>query len=391
MLKGFEYMARYNTSYLQSYPDQPSPWVPDVIQRLDRTGRWFTKAVNPGYEADQSRVTRGNFQTRPVYEQAAAHFTVRMGLTTEALWTVRSRDLAIDRWGYEPNGWSLDHPGFGAVTFRRPPLAAGDPVSGFANGVPQFKLPAAPAAIEAEDFDHFPGSGQGRTYQDLTPANSGGQYRAGELVDIEAAPGGHAVADIGAGEWLSYTLHAPAAGNYALTVRYAAANGNGRIRFAFGGEDKTGDIALPFGGSHSTGMSDWKDFVVDTVALSAGVQNMRLFAGGADNAYKLDRITVAAPGQQVSIRSSGGLARGTVNGNRFTLDMPMSFTGSLRMALFDPNGARVREFRHARRAGEPAPSIDLTGVPPGRYLVEISRESEAGAAPRTLLRTIVKQ
>ena len=50
LLKGFEFMSKYNTSYVASFPDQPAPWEPDnVIQRYDRTGRWFSKKVSPYY------------------------------------------------------------------------------------------------------------------------------------------------------------------------------------------------------------------------------------------------------------------------------------------------------------------------------------------------------
>ena len=52
LLKGFEFMSKYNTSYVASFPDQPTPWEPDnVIQRFDRTGRWFSKQVSPYFES----------------------------------------------------------------------------------------------------------------------------------------------------------------------------------------------------------------------------------------------------------------------------------------------------------------------------------------------------
>ena len=55
LLKGFEFMSKYNTSYVASFPDQPTPWEPDnVIQRYDRTGRWFSKKVSPYFEANTS-------------------------------------------------------------------------------------------------------------------------------------------------------------------------------------------------------------------------------------------------------------------------------------------------------------------------------------------------
>ena len=142
LLKGFEFTSRYNTSYEKAFDDQPTPWEPDnFIQRIDRTGRWFSKTMNPYYESDFERVSRGNFEDRPIYEQAWAHFQGRMGLGGQATWTKRGRDTAIELYGLEQNGWSLDHPGWGGLTFRRPNFAAGDPLSGFTDdGTPQLPI-----------------------------------------------------------------------------------------------------------------------------------------------------------------------------------------------------------------------------------------------------------
>ncbi len=124
LLKAFEFGARYNTSYLKSYPDQLSPWNPtygngEFIQRMDRTGRWRSKGINPYFENNFTNISRGKFPgKRPVFELAYAHFE-RMGKGSEAVWTKRARDLAIDSVGYEKTGFSLDSPGWGALCFRR--------------------------------------------------------------------------------------------------------------------------------------------------------------------------------------------------------------------------------------------------------------------------------
>ena len=119
------------------------------------------------FEAN-SNLSRGNFAgSRPVYEQAVAHFKVRMGLGDEALWTERGRDTAIAGSGYEKAGNNtLDQPGWGALTFRRPAFMAGDPISGFENGLPVYSMNVLPANIEAENYDHFPTDGEGHTYHD---------------------------------------------------------------------------------------------------------------------------------------------------------------------------------------------------------------------------------
>ena len=114
----------------------------------------------------------------PVFEQPLAHYRTRMGASSEAvLWTARARDVAVERSGYEDVGFNLDHPGFGALTFRRPEGCAGDPISGFSEGVPVFAMNVLPGTIEAEHYDHFPVRGEARTYHDLSPGNAAGLYR----------------------------------------------------------------------------------------------------------------------------------------------------------------------------------------------------------------------
>lgn len=294
LMKGFEFTARYNTSYLQSYPDQPTPWEPTVasgefIERLDRTGRWYSKKINPYNGTDYTRTTRGDFPgKRPAFEQGVAHFQVRMG--DQALWTERARDVAIAQSGYEKTGWEQDHPGWGALCFRRPDGCAGDPISGFSNGLPVFQIPVIPATIQAVNFDYFPVNGNGRTYYDVTSGNAWGRYRADEDVDIEVcSEGGYAVTDMQDGEWLSYTVYVPASGAYKINIRYAAAADSGKIKFAFNGSEVTGQVALPATG----GFTNWSDYSVSgSVPLTKGVQSMRISVSGTSNAYKLKSMTI---------------------------------------------------------------------------------------------------
>lgn len=292
LLKGYEFMSKYNTSYVASFPDQPTPWEPDnIIQRFDRTGRWFSKQVSPYFEAN-TNLSRGNFAgSRPVYEQAVAHFNVRMGMKDEALWTERGRDTAIALSGYEKAGNNtLDQPGWGALTFRRPALMSGDPISGFENGLPVYSMNVLPRNIEAENYDHFPKDGEGHTYHDLTTDNSGGKYR-NDSVDIQSdGASGYALTDLASGEWITYSVYVPVTGTYRIHVRYAAATEGGAIRFAFNGLDSTNDVALQSTG----GAADWKTYTVDdNVPLTAGVQVMRVFIGGDSKGFNLDRITVS--------------------------------------------------------------------------------------------------
>lgn len=290
LLKAFEFASKYNTSYIASFPDQPEPWEPtDFIQRLDRTGRWFSKKINPYIGKDFDRVSRGAFPgKRPIYEQAAAHFGIRMGMNTnDYLWTLRGREVAIEKAGYEKRGFSLDHAGWGALTFRRPPLAAGDPISGFSEGgSPKFEIHQLPGVIEAENYDFFPGDGEGHTYHDLSSGNSGETYR-GDGVDITRTGGIVHLTDLEPGEWSAYTVGIPMSGLYSIGVRYAAADNGGTISFSFGSDTATEPLALQVS-------RDWTtQNVVEQIELEAGVQVLRLHIGGSPSTrIFLDRVEI---------------------------------------------------------------------------------------------------
>ena len=295
LLKGFEHMARYNVSQIRSFSDQPTPWEPsgaDFIQRLDRTGRWFSKQMNPYFESDFVTLSRGDFPPgkRPVFEQPLAHYQVRMGLSaSETLWTERGRDVSIELGGYEGVGWSLDHPGWGALTFRRPTSAAGDPIRGFSDGLPVFGVAILPGTLEAAHYDHFPVSGEGHTYHDTSPGNSGTQYRRD---DVDLACGGDGqpvVENIVEGEWLSYTVHVPVAGDYPVELEYSAMTSGGAVRLASGGVDVTSDVRLAStNGARSS-------LALGTAPLSAGVQTLRVYFSGTLEGMRLSSIAVNAP------------------------------------------------------------------------------------------------
>jgi hypothetical protein len=294
LLTGFEHMARYNVSFLASFPEQTTPWEPsgaDFLQRLDRTGRWFSKRINPYFESDFVSVSRGDFPgKRPVFEQPFAHYRVRMGRsTTETLWTERGRDVSIERGGYEGVGFSLDHPGWGALTFRRATWAAGDPISGFSNGVPVFGVPELPGTLRAANYDHFPIDGEGHTFHDTTPGNSGGRYR-NDAVDLGCGTDGrHVVTELAGGEWLSYTVFVPESGAYPMAVTYSATASGGAVRVASAGSDLTDDVSLP------TTNGAMMTFSVGTPTLTPGVQTLRVYVSGSPGDLSLSEIVVRSP------------------------------------------------------------------------------------------------
>ncbi|WP_372772900.1 DNRLRE domain-containing protein [Mangrovibacterium sp.] len=297
LLLGLEYNMRYNVSAIQSYDDQPSAWEPTVasgefIQRFDRTGRWFSKAISPDGRGDFS-------STRPVFEMPVAHFYGR-GLKTaeEVKWITRARDKAIELSGYELAGWSNDAIGWGGLTARRPDYCYGDPISGFdSNGLPMYAMNLLPT-IEAENFDYAELSREGRVYHDVNAVNTGGAYRTAEDVDIETCTeGGYNLTDIESGEWVTYTLYVPETAEYAISMRYAASQAGGTVKLSFAGEETTSEVAVPFGSPNSTGESDWQTATITSNAvLYKGVQSLKVSFGGVSNAFKVNNFSLVKSG-----------------------------------------------------------------------------------------------
>jgi hypothetical protein len=115
-------------------------------------------------------------------------------------------------------------------------------------GTPYSGTPVAlPKAFFAKNFDR---GGEGVAYHDLTSANTGGQYRPSEGVDIVASAdtqgGGHAINNFQTGEWLAYTVNVPAEKNYDLAI-YASSNQTTPAAFHIevDGVNVTGTVTVP--------------------------------------------------------------------------------------------------------------------------------------------------
>ncbi|WP_372752099.1 carbohydrate-binding protein [Mariniflexile sp.] len=338
-LLGLEFYYRYNLSYNNVYPDQTSPWEPTVasgeyIERTDRSGRWKALKINPYLVCSVGTefIERGKHNLQPVYEMNLGHYKDRLGLPRDNYkWLQRGFDYLTTQSGVEGEGTVTDHPGYGGLKFRR--VSPGDPISGFdGNGLPQYKMNALPMTVEAENYDYFVLSGEGRVYSDNATGNSGNQYRTDENVDIEVcSEGGYNITDIESGEWLTYTVNVPSNGTYDISIRYAAANANGKIKFNFGGEDVTSDVSVPFGAPNSTSLTDWQNFKVgNAVTLTKGVQAVKILFSGASNAFKLNSFTVSlvavepdpinlavahGTATQSTNRPSDGFAPNAIDGN----------------------------------------------------------------------------
>lgn len=177
------------------------------------------------------------------------------------------------------------------------------------NGNPWAIAASGTTRIQAENFDT---GGQGVAYNDSDAANSGGQYRPTEGVDVEAATdasGGYDVGWVTAGEWLEYTVNVAAAGTYDLRLRVARQPaGTSTVSVLFGGVDKTGALAVPSTGGWQT----WTDVTRPGVTLSAGPQVLRIALTGASYNVNWIEITAAAPTTQTLTVAKAGTGTGTV-------------------------------------------------------------------------------
>ncbi|MDF7809471.1 DUF5010 C-terminal domain-containing protein [Pontiellaceae bacterium B12219] len=296
ILLGMEYHNKWSVSYLYAYPDQPAEWTPtaesgEFLQRFTRTGRTFTLAINPYYGSDTSRFYRTKYNDVAMWEHALGHYYGR-GLKTadEVKWTTRARDTSIERNGnYEtkPSSGNGSYLGYGGLTYRRPDYCYGDPVSGFyTNGVPIFGMNELPGTVEAELFDYMPVDANGRTYTSVAAGGTNDFRPEQDFQIVEKPGGGHALGQLEAGEWLSYTVHVPTTGTYKVAVDYAASS-SGKIRFWIDGRDLTGDIILPITGSSS----NWVDYTVaQHLTLSNRVQSLRVYI--SEGSFSLDSISI---------------------------------------------------------------------------------------------------
>jgi hypothetical protein len=123
--------------------------------------------------------------------------------------------------------------------------------------------------IEAEDYDF---GGEGVAYHDSSRGNCVGRYRQ-DGVDIESRlPGKFNICATTSGEWLTYTVNVPVAGQYDVDISVAT-EGDGRaLHFELDGKPWSKTVAVP-----NTGQ--WYNFKVVTapnLALTKGRHTLKL-------------------------------------------------------------------------------------------------------------------
>jgi Carbohydrate binding module (family 6)/Galactose oxidase, central domain len=128
-----------------------------------------------------------------------------------------------------------------------------------------------PGTIQAENYDD---GGEGIAYHDISPGNSGGQYRS-DGVDIEVTSdtgGGYDVGWVDAGEWLNYTVTVAQTGPYTVTARVAANGSGGTFHVEVDGVNQTGALTIP----NTGGWQAWTTLTKTGVSLTAGSHVVKL-------------------------------------------------------------------------------------------------------------------
>jgi len=127
-----------------------------------------------------------------------------------------------------------------------------------------------PATIQAENFDN---GGQKIAYFDTDTTNLGGVYRQTPVDVTTSTDGaGYSVGYIRAGEWLTYTVIAPKAGDYAVNLRIANGGLGGTYHLEVDGVKKS--TALPFANTGT--WKTWKTVPVGKLALPAGEHEVKM-------------------------------------------------------------------------------------------------------------------
>ncbi len=230
-----------------------------------------------------------------------------------------------------------------------------------------------PGRIEAEDFDE---GGEGVTYHDADEANQGGStYRTGG-VDVVAGAQGTRIGWSDTGEWLNYTVNAPAAGLYRGVFRVSSGMSGGTARVRFSGGQKPADVAVPGTGSWGT----FVDVASEPFSLPAGLQVMRFEyaqAGFDLDWVELQRVNsppVADAGGPYTIDEGSSLI---LNGGATDPDLA---TGDSHTFAWDLNNdGTFGDVTGATTAAAPA-QLTALGFAAGTHTIHLRVTDLAGAS-----------
>jgi glucosylceramidase len=299
-----------------------------VVTVSDDNSTWATAAKGAG---------TGTTSTLYFPNQSKRYIRITSTSSSTATWMITNFNV------YSPVGGTVQQPSQPATSpYVNPP-------------------PSLPGTVQAENYDL---GGQGISFNDTDAINNGGAYRPNEPVDVEdQAGGGYNVGWIATGEWMNYTIMAPTAGNFDVTLYVASPNANTQLHVRFITNGVTTQLparVIP----NTGGWQNWQTVIYTNVSLPSSAQSMRVFSdvGG----FNLDKIVITTAGG-----GGGGFLnmnlRTQLPGNR-CLDVPgWSITPGTQVFLYDCNGGTNQQFRHnlTTRELEIYYGASIGGNPPG--------------------------
>jgi hypothetical protein len=151
-----------------------------------------------------------------------------------------------------------------------------------------FRLPyngashVIPGVIQVEDFDT---GGEGISFHDFEPTNTGGAYRTTEGVDIISHNmNEHSLSNVVKGEWLEYMVDVQKRATYKIKVKAASLQAGKKISLTLDDESIATNIHVP---STST-LTNWTQISINSPILESGLQRLRLHCTSSD--FSIDEI-----------------------------------------------------------------------------------------------------
>ncbi|HMG81823.1 MAG TPA: carbohydrate-binding protein, partial [Ferruginibacter sp.] len=228
-----------------------------------------------------------------------------------------------------------------------------------------------PGIIQAENFDI---GGQGVAYNDADAANTGGQYRTSDGVDIEGtsdAGGGYDIGFTSAGEWLKYTVNVASTGTYTFQARLATEGTGNTFHVEVDGQNISGSITVP----NSGGWQTWETVSFTTPTITSGQHVIRFYeeTGG----YNINYFTFVAIASAPVISSAATAAATAGTGFSYTItasNTPTSFG-----ATGLPAGLSINTATGV---------ISGTPTTAGTYPVAVTATNAAGTGNKTVTVTV---
>lgn len=290
-----------------SQPPPPSDTTPPSVPSNLRTTATTSSSLTLAWNASTDNVGVAGYELLRNGQSIATLPSNQLSYTDSGLsastsysYQLRASDAAGNKSGFSSlsaatsSGSTQPPPGGGNQT--------GQPYKGVPFSVGQ--------RIEAEDYDL---GGEGVGFHDLTPGNANGNTYRNDGPDVEVSilggqVNGYDVGWIQAGEWLTYTVNAPAAGYYNLDAAFASIGFGGTFHVEVDGKAVSGSATIPDTGHYHR----FSPVRVSAIPMSAGNHVLKIaFDSAADNGAvaNLDWLQLSsgsyAPGPDLQIEAHG--------------------------------------------------------------------------------------